>query len=504
MQKMGIVVYTIHAAVKFQTTYGIRTVFSNYSQGKTQDIGKKIKESLEDPLKVIMSCADAEERILVNELYPEQTVVIGKQLPATFKASLERLLRANKDIFAWTYSDMTGVPRTLMIDGKPFGTEHRLNKFKHVEPIKQKRRSLAPERNAAACKEVDELVQAGIVREVKYQTWVANPVMVKKNDERWRMCVDFTDINKACPKDCYPLPEIYWKVDSLSGFRLKCFLDAYKGYHQIQMVEEDEGKTTFYTGKGVYCYKKMPFGLKNAEATYQCLIDKAFHKKIGRNLEAYVDEMVIKSRMVEDLLSDIQETFDQLRAINMKLNPKKCSFGVKEGQFLGHLITKQGIKANPSKVKAITDLQAPKTLKDVQSLNGKLASLSRFLSKGVDWPLPFFKTLKGCMGKKIFQWSIEAEAAFQKLKEFMEIIPTLTAPIKGKVLYMYIVASFESISVLLLAEREKKQILIYFVSRVLQGAELNYPELEKLILALVHATRCLRKVFPSSPCHGID
>ena len=150
------------------------------------------------------------------------------------------------------------------------------------------------------------------------------------------MCVDFTDINKSCTKDCYPLPEIDWKVESLSGFRLKCFLDAYKGYHHIQMAEEDEEKTTFYTGKGVYCYKKMPFRLKNVGATYQSLVDKAFNKQIGRNLEAYVDDMVIMSRMEEDMFSEIQETFDQLRAINMKLNPKKCSFGVEEGQFLGH------------------------------------------------------------------------------------------------------------------------------------------------------------------------
>ncbi|GJU52188.1 hypothetical protein Tco_1225902 [Tanacetum coccineum] len=93
--------------------------------------------------------------------------------------------------------------------------------------------------------------------------------MVKKSDGGWKMCADFTDINKACPKDCYPLPEIDWKIESLSGFRLKCFLDAYKGYHQIQMAEEDEDKTAFYAGKEVFCYKKMPFGLKNAGATYQ-------------------------------------------------------------------------------------------------------------------------------------------------------------------------------------------------------------------------------------------
>ncbi|GJS93503.1 reverse transcriptase domain-containing protein [Tanacetum coccineum] len=125
------------------------------------------------------------------------------------------------------------------------------------------------------------------------------------------------------------------------------------------MAEGDEDKTSFFAGEGVFCYRKMPFGLKNAGATYQRLVDKVFHDQIGRNLE--------------------------------KLNPKKCSFAIEEGPFIGHLITKQGTRANPSKVKSITDLEQPKMLKDVQSLNGKIAALIRFLSKGVERSLPFFK-----------------------------------------------------------------------------------------------------------------
>ncbi|GKE89790.1 hypothetical protein Tco_1567265 [Tanacetum coccineum] len=163
---------------------------------------------------------------------------------------------------------MTGIPRTIMVEGKPFNTEHKLNEYSHIKPINQKKRGLGPDRNMAACKETEELTKAGILRKVKHQTWVANPVIVKKSDEGWRMCVGFTDINKACPKDCYPQPEIDWKIESLSGFRLTYFLDAYKGYHQIQMAEEDEDKTAFYAGEGVFCYKKMPFGLKNAGSTY--------------------------------------------------------------------------------------------------------------------------------------------------------------------------------------------------------------------------------------------
>ncbi|XP_071739840.1 uncharacterized protein [Rutidosis leptorrhynchoides] len=185
---------------------------------------------------------------------------------------------------------------------------------------------MAHDRMKWLCAEVTKLVNAGILREVKYQTWVANPVLVKKPDGSCRMCIDFKDINKACSKDNYLLPEINLKVESLHAYPYKCFLDATKGYHQIPMAQEDEDKTAFHTGKGIYCYIKMPFRLKNAGATYQRLIDKAFEGQIGRNLEAYVDDLVIKSKMQEQILFDMEETFESLGIINMKLNPSK-SFG---------------------------------------------------------------------------------------------------------------------------------------------------------------------------------
>ncbi|GJU20533.1 reverse transcriptase domain-containing protein [Tanacetum coccineum] len=241
--------------------------------------------------------------------------------------------------------------------------------------------------------------------------------MVKKSDNSWRMCVDFKDLNKACPKDGYPLPEIDWKVESLCGFPFKCFLDAYKGYHQIQMAEDDKEKTAFITNQGIFCYTKMPFGLRNAGATYQRLVDKTFHGQIGRNLEVYVDDLVIKSRTEDEVVRDIEETFKTLRKINMKLNPKKCTFGVEEGMFLGYHVNTKGIKICPDKVDAILSLQSPKCLKDVHKLNGKLASLNRFLAKSAEKSLPFFKTLKKCTMKSDFLWTEEAEAAFRQMKE---------------------------------------------------------------------------------------
>ncbi|GJZ67664.1 hypothetical protein Tco_0630904 [Tanacetum coccineum] len=196
------------------------------------------------------------------------SIPIERQLPTKAKQELIKLLKDNADVFAWQYLDMTGIPRTLKIRGSNFDTENKLNEVKKIMPVQQKKRRMALKRVAAASKEVEELRKVGILRETRYQTWVANTVMVKKTNEARRMCVDFTDINKAYPKDCYSLLEIDWKVDSLSDFKLKCFLDAYKGYHQIQMAKEDEHKTTSQAPQWVYCYQKMPFGLKNVDATY--------------------------------------------------------------------------------------------------------------------------------------------------------------------------------------------------------------------------------------------
>nr|GFA03895.1 reverse transcriptase domain-containing protein [Tanacetum cinerariifolium] len=172
-----------------------------------------------------------------------------------------------------------------------------------------------------------------------------------------------------------------WTPMDMTGFQYKCFLDAYKGYHQIQMTKKDEEKTAFHTEERVFCYTKMPFGLKNARATYQRFVDSTFKRQIGVNLEAYVDDMVIKSTIGQDIIKDVEQTFSTLRRINIKLNPKKCSFDMEEGKFLRYIVTSEEIRVNPEKTKAVTNMPSTRTLKQMQSLSGKLASLNRFLSK---------------------------------------------------------------------------------------------------------------------------
>ncbi|GJV91415.1 reverse transcriptase domain-containing protein [Tanacetum coccineum] len=397
-----------------------------------------------------------EERIKVeiNPEYPEQTIMISSTLTEEGRNKLCDLLQRNLDIFAWKPANMTGVPRHI--------TEHRLNVREGCSPVRQKKRGQATNRNQAIQEEVGKLVEAGIMKKVYYHDWLSNPVMVKKHDDSWRMCVDFKDLNKACPKDGYPLPKIDWKVESLCGYPFKCFLDAYKGYHQIKMAKEDEEKTTFNTSQGIFCYSKMPFGLKNAGATY-----KAFQKQIGQNLEAYVDDLVIKSCTEQEVIRDVEETFRTLRKINMKLNLKKCTFGMKEGVFLGYKVNSDGLMVCPDKVEAILSLPSPKCFKDVQRLNGKLASLNRFLSKSAKTSLPFFKTLKKCTKKSDFQWTTEAETAFQQMKKSIAELPMMVAPQEKEELIIYLAAAKEAISAVLMTERDGKQIPIYFVSQAL-------------------------------------
>ena len=208
------------------------------------------------------------------------------------------------------------------------------------------------------------------------------------------MCVDFIDLNRACPKDSYPLPRIDTLVDSTARHELLSFMDAFSGYNQIKMSEEDQERTSFVTNQGLFCYKVMPFGFKNAGATYQRLMNKMFTHQIGRNVQVYVDDMLVKGLRENDHLDDLQETFNTFRLYNMKLNPNKCMFEVTIGKFLGFMVSQRGIEVNPEKVRAIMELGPLGTVKEVQSLNGKIAALNKFVSKAMNKCLPFFRTLR--------------------------------------------------------------------------------------------------------------
>jgi hypothetical protein len=306
---------------------------------------------------------------------------------------------------------MPGVPRELV--------EHKLKVYPQARPIRQKLCRFMPNKGEAICTKLARLVTAGFIREVLHPEWLANPVLVlKKNKVDWRICIDYTDLNKHCLKDPFGLPRIDQVVDSTVECSMLSFLDCYSGYHQISLAKEDEEKTAFITPFGAFCYTSMSIGLKNARATYQRAIQTCLANHWGKRVEAYVDDVVIK---IENFIEDLQLVFNSLRRYRWKLNPEKCVFGVPARKLLGFIVSHQEIEANPEKIEAIMRMEAPRSQKKVQRLTGCMAALSRFISRLGAKGLPFYKLLK-----KVdkFQWTSEAQEALDALKKF------LTTPLK--------------------------------------------------------------------------
>ena len=227
------------------------------------------------------------------------------------------------------------------------------------------------------------------------------------------MCVDFTDLNKACPKDPFPFPRIDQLVDATVGHSRISFLNAFQGYHQIPLALDDQAKTSFVTPIGNYHYKVMPFGLKHAGSTYQRIMTKMFESQMGKNIEVYIDDMVVKSKIVFEHIGDLANIFKILRGHKLRLNASKCSFGVGSGKFLDYMVTHRAIEVNPDQVRAINNLQPPWNLKEIQKLTGITAALNRFISRSVDRCRPFFLLMNKWKG---FKWIEECAQAFQQLK----------------------------------------------------------------------------------------
>ena len=208
-------------------------------------------------------------------------------------------------------------------------------------------------------------------------------------------------------------------------------------------------------GQGTYCYRVMPFGVRNAEATYQRLVNKMFQKRIGASMEVYIDDMLVKSTTAELHIAHLSEAFKILREYNMKLNPAKCAFGVSAGKFLGFIVNNRGIEANPNKIKAVLDMPPPSNIKEVQHLTGRIAALSRFVSKASDKCQPFFQVLK-----KVFSWDTHYEEAFSALKTYLSSPPILVSPSEGELLTLYLVVSDFSTSTVLIKDKDRVQHLV--------------------------------------------
>nr|XP_025678495.1 uncharacterized protein LOC112778389 [Arachis hypogaea] len=389
------------------------------------------------------------EKLQIGQTKDEYTF-INRNLPYDLKEDLSQFLKQNRDLFAFTPADMPGIDPDFM--------SHRLAVNPKAKPVAQRRRKMSADRAAEVKRQVQALLEANFIRELPYTTWLANVVLVKKSNGKWRI-----------------------------------FMDAYSAYNQIPMHRPDEEKTAFITPDGTYCYTVMPFGLKNAGATYQRLVNKIFQNLSGTKLEVYIDDMLAKTDSDEQLISDLKAVTDTLRRHQMRLNPTKCAFGMEAGKFLGFMITQRGVEANPEKCRAVLETTSPKNLRDVQKLTGRLTALSRFLGASAQKAIPFFKLMK--KGAP-FVWKEECEMAFQHFKKTLAEPPILAKPQTGETLYLYLSITEETLAAALIRENKKKeQKPIYFTSKVLQDAETRYSRLEKLAFALLTASRRLRQYF---------
>uniref|UniRef100_A0A2N9FJY0 RNase H type-1 domain-containing protein n=1 Tax=Fagus sylvatica TaxID=28930 RepID=A0A2N9FJY0_FAGSY len=441
LHRMGAVPSTLHQRLRFPTPQGVMEIMGDQLAAK-QCLGGEDSEERHPQEK----CVEKLVPLTMTEGGSQRQFLIGDSLTQEHKSQLLILLNKYQDVFAWTPYEAPGVDPEFVC--------HELNVSPEYKPVIQKARRTAPQHAEAVREEVERLLKIEAIREVLYPQWLSNTVVVKKKNGKWRVCVDFTDLNKACPKDPFPLPKIDQLVDSTAGHERMSFLDAFQGYHQIALREEDQEKTAFITPRGVFCYKVMPFGLKNAGATYQRMVTKMFSELLGRTVEVYIDDMVVKSIKSTDHIEDLERVFGILRRHNLKLNASKCAFGVGSGKFLGFLVTQRGIEANPDQIAAIQGLQPPKNVREVQRLTGMAAALNRFISKSAEKCRPFFDLIK--KGKS-FAWSEESDHAFEQLKKYLSAPPLLSSPKEGEPLYIYLAVSDKAVSAAIIRDDSGEQ-----------------------------------------------
>ena len=269
-------------------------------------------------------------------------------------------------------------------------------------------------------------------------------------------------------------------------------MDDFSGYNQIKMNTEDMEKTTFTTLWGTFCYKVMPFGLKNAGATYQRAMVTLFHDMMHKEIEVYVDDMIAKSQTENGHVQNLRKLFQRLRKYQLKLNPNKCTFGVTSGKLLGFVVSRRGIEIDPDKVKAIQNLPPPKTQKEVRGFLGRLNYVSRFISQLTDRCDPIFKLLRK---NNPCEWDDACQETLDKIKQYLSNAPVLVAPVPERPLILYLTV-FENSMGCVLGQHDdtgKKERAIYYLSKKFTECEVRYPFIQKLCCALVWVTRRLRQ-----------
>jgi hypothetical protein len=395
-------------------------------------------------------------------------ISISKSLSAKERKCLINLLHEYKDVFVGDYDEMSGIDPGLVA--------HSLNVEPGTRLVVQPMRTFHTEVEAQITQEVKKLLAASFIKPIQHPRWLSNIVPIKKKNGKIRCCVDFRNLNKACPKDEFPLSNMDLLIDSATGHAMFSFMDGFSGYNQIRMSTKDAEKTAFRTPIGNFYYTVMPFGLKNVGATYQRTMTAMVHDMMHKEIEDYVDDIVVKSKKREDHLGILRKVFDRCRLYKLKMNPLKCAFGVSARKFLGFLVHNRGIDVDPAKASAIVTMKAPTSHKELKSFLGRLSYIRRFIPGLVAVTAVFTPLMKKGVP---FVWSTACQQAFEKIQVIMTKLPTVCAPIPDRPLHLYLASNSEAIGGLMAQEDEGgTERPIYYVNRALRDAETRYSRAE--------------------------
>jgi RNase H-like domain found in reverse transcriptase/Reverse transcriptase (RNA-dependent DNA polymerase) len=423
-----------------------------------------------------------------------QPVIISSELNKEEKVQLIHVLKKHKKAIAWKLSDIMGISPTYCTHKILFEDDHKA--------VAQPQRRLNPKLQDVVKKEVIKLLDAGIIYPISDSKWVSpihdvpkkGGITIVTNEKNeliptrmvtgWRVCIDYRRLNDATRKDHFPLPFIDQMLERLSGKAFYCFLDGFSGYLQIPIDKESQDKTTFTCPSGTFAYKRMPFGLCNAPATFQRCVMAIFHDMMEDSMEVFMDDFSVFGDSFDHCLKNLEKMLRRCEETHLALNWEKCQFMVKEGIVLGHKVSSKGIEVDQAKIEVISKLPPPTDVKGVRSFLGHAGFYRRFIKDFSKITRPMTQLL---LKDVKFEFSSECLEAFELLKEKLTTAPILVGPDWNLPFELMTDASDYAIGAVLGQRIEGRFQPIYFASKTMNAAQENYTTTEKELLAIVYA-----------------
>lgn len=387
-----------------------------------------------------------------------------------------------QELFAWSYDDLKSYDTSVI--------QHTIPLKENQKPFKKKLRRVNPVLLPLIEKEVKRMYETGIIALIRFSKWISNLVPTRKKSGEIRLCVDLRNLNKVSLKDHYPLPKMDHILQRVVGSSRISLLDGFLGSNQILVHPDDQDKTTFTTPWGTFKYVKIPFGLKNAGATFQRAMDIAFPKEIHDFLVIYLDDLTPFSKFNQENLKYMRQVFLTCGKYGISLNPKKSLFGLEEGKLLGHIISKDGIRIDPDRIQSILQVPHPRNIKELQVFLGKIDFLRRFIPNFGE----LIRLLNNMLKKDSkVKWTMEAKEAFDDIKTALTKNSVLTSPKFDRDFIIFSFASKHTIAIVLLQKDDQGfDKPIAFFSKALRDAPLKYQIMEKQAYALVKAIKDFR------------